>query len=446
MTGAFSARLLVAAVWVGAATAAQVLRQPGVPAYDTIWAEDGHVFLTDALQRGPVDVLFRPLAGYAHLLPRLLGEVAAALPLRAAAQVFSTGSALIVALLSLYVFHASRTVVSAVWARAALCGLYVLLPATAYESSNTAANLHFYLPLPVFLALLQRPDCFRAALPGVIVVVAATLSDPRVGFLLPFALYGLWKGKNLAAPAISGAFVLGLAAQLAVVVWSRSLTPEPGVSRYPVTFATHVGQSDLFDLPRLFGLRVVGPLVVGERWLDDLFRSFGWLTALVAIVLVALVAVIGARRISRPDRLWMAGALGMSVIFFVTHALAWGTKEFWPYQPFFLVASRYVQTPMLFLLLFVLIAFGGRSATVADRRRPWRYGYLLLLGALVIFNFSPRIPRSDGPSWSRELSTAQEGCRSSAATTVTIAISPRSLSDPWYVTAPCRKLRRAAGG
>src|SRR6266516_3366799 len=68
--------ILTGLVAVLAGTVIVVLRQPGAGALDTVWAEDGTVFLADAVNRSPLDALATSYAGYYHLLPRLLAQVA----------------------------------------------------------------------------------------------------------------------------------------------------------------------------------------------------------------------------------------------------------------------------------------------------------------------------------------------------------------------------------
>ena len=43
----------------------------------TMWAEDGRVFLGDALGHGSLRSLFRGYNGYSHVVPRLVAAVAA---------------------------------------------------------------------------------------------------------------------------------------------------------------------------------------------------------------------------------------------------------------------------------------------------------------------------------------------------------------------------------
>ena len=94
---------------LAAGVVAMLARIPGRPAWDTIYNEDLTVYLVDALAR-PWH-LFTVYGGYIQLMPRLLGQLAASLPLRWAAEVFALSGALSAAASAILVFHASAGVI-----------------------------------------------------------------------------------------------------------------------------------------------------------------------------------------------------------------------------------------------------------------------------------------------------------------------------------------------
>jgi len=75
----------VAVGLVLAAAGLSLLRQPGVPAVDSIWAEDGQVFYNQAVQWSFLHSLFTPYNGYFQLVPRVMIESVTLLPVNAAA-------------------------------------------------------------------------------------------------------------------------------------------------------------------------------------------------------------------------------------------------------------------------------------------------------------------------------------------------------------------------
>jgi hypothetical protein len=171
-----------------AGTAVGLARQPGSGALQTIWAEDGQVFLAQAVAL-PVDRAFSTLyAGYLHAVPRVLAELAAALPLPVADAVLSGGAALIVAALALLIYRASAGHIRSTVIRAALAGAVVLVPVGQAEVTNNAANLHWFLMFAAFWVLLWRPRHPLALATGALVVFLAGASDPLTILLAPLAL------------------------------------------------------------------------------------------------------------------------------------------------------------------------------------------------------------------------------------------------------------------
>jgi hypothetical protein len=118
-------------------------RQAVVSAWDTIWAEDGFAFLSDALSGDAVGAVVQPHGGYIHPLPRAAAAVAVVLPLELAAVVLSAAWALVVALLAAFVYAASGEILRSRALRVALATLTALLPAAGSELLGNTANLHF---------------------------------------------------------------------------------------------------------------------------------------------------------------------------------------------------------------------------------------------------------------------------------------------------------------
>src|SRR6266704_5096885 len=70
-----------------------LLRPTGVRPWRSLWAEDGRDFLTGGLNHPPVIGWFRSYQGYQHVIPRMIGSLAALFPLDRAADVFAFASA-----------------------------------------------------------------------------------------------------------------------------------------------------------------------------------------------------------------------------------------------------------------------------------------------------------------------------------------------------------------
>jgi hypothetical protein len=102
-----------------------LLRVPGIPAWDTIYAEDYSEFLIAALQH-PWHLLIQ-YNGYEQLLPRVIAQLVTYLPLADAATAFACCGALTAAACALFVFHASAGHVRSAALRVLLAVAVVLL-------------------------------------------------------------------------------------------------------------------------------------------------------------------------------------------------------------------------------------------------------------------------------------------------------------------------------
>jgi hypothetical protein len=215
----FRGGVLVGTGLVGLAGAAilHLARQRGVPPWNSLWAEDGSVFLSGALRDFPGTFLAEN-GGYIHVVPRVIAGIAAALPVEAAAAVMAAGASVIVALISGFVYFASAEVLRSRAARLALAASVLFLPVPGSDLLANATNLHFYLLFACFWALFWQAESSAALGSRSAVALAASLSDPLSALLLPLAVVAPLARRSVRALAVSGVFVAGLAVQL-LITW-----------------------------------------------------------------------------------------------------------------------------------------------------------------------------------------------------------------------------------
>ena len=370
--------------WVVVASALQLVRAPGIPAWRVMWAEDATVFLSQALDRSFPEALGTTYAGYLHIVPRLIVEPAALLPLSAAAAVVAINSAVVVSLLAAYVWVAARSVFETRLARALLVALFVFAPQTLIEIGGTASNYHWYGMLASFFAFLHRPASRREAAAATAVVGFTALSDPMLALLLPLLVLrpgGLLRSQ-LGARAIPAAALCGLAAQALAVLTSSG--PESVSAFSPL------------DLPAIYAQRVAGPAVLGDSWFGQLWLSAGWAAAWVALAIVAGLAVHAARSGSAPQRRHaLLAAAGSLVLFSVPLAIR-GTTEMAPiWATCSRGGARYTHAPLVLAWVPALL--------LVDRRGAWAARLATLVVVIVVASTTghhrpqPR-PRLGGPA------------------------------------------------
>ncbi len=392
--------------WVLVATWLQLVRGPGHRAPDVIWAEDGGVFLNQAMRHSLWHNLVVPHAGYLQVIARLLTQPAAHLPLSWVAIWLAVSAAIVVALISLVVWFASAGVVQSLWARLLLTALVPVLPQAGFEVNAAVCDVHWYLIYAAFWVLLAAPSSWRGQLGASAVVVLAALSDPLTALVLPAAALGLMRAsrRNLALMA-----PVALCSALALQIWVH-LTRAVGFRSSPTT---------LGDLPAIYGLRVVLSAVTGDRMLGLVYMTLG----LPLVAATGLVAVIGLaalmRQADRTAQLVAAVCLVISVaLFFVTLGLR-GTSGILDRDGFTLNGSRYTIMPLLMLWTAVLVLLDRLEI----RRRVGLAGPAMavpgvigivtpaFLGMQVLSDWGGNTVRSAGPSWSADLRTAAATCQ-----------------------------------
>src|SRR5262249_18893761 len=186
-------------------------RGPG--ALNSIWAEDGQDFLTDAVNRSFVDAVSTPFNGYWHIGPRLLAEVAARFPIEWAPAVLSTEAALVTSVLALVVYLASGAYLRPPALRLLAAVPAALAPAGVGWVENNVATLQFPLLYGLFWVLLWVPNTVWGRLTATGVALFTAFSTPLAVIFVPLALTRLVLRRDWLAWALGGGLAAGVALQ-----------------------------------------------------------------------------------------------------------------------------------------------------------------------------------------------------------------------------------------
>jgi hypothetical protein len=407
-------------------------RQRGVPALDSLWAEDGAIFLQAALERPFAANLVTPYAGYLNLVPRLLAEIAALVPLRLAAPLLSGSAALALAALAALVFRASRAHVRSAGIRAFLAAAMLLLPAAGLESLSCLANLHWQLVFASVWMLLWVPERAGQRAVACGVLLAATLSDPFGALLLPLALARLLTLGPGREQAVSAACAVGVALQLAAIL----ANPEPRELALPAAPLDLAGAwaRDVLE-PAAFGL------APGE-WLRAAAGPF--VPALLALALAAALTTPVLRRRASPkgalraagERSSEPGERSVVLVLLVLHLVLFAAPVALKGKS----SPRYAVAPTLLLLCALGFATDRGGSPAA--RRGARLAAALAASAWLV-DFAPPNRRVAGPSWRAELARAAASCADTRAGEARLRVSPLPApSSPraWEVRVPCARL------
>ena len=416
-----------AAMALISATVLELGRQSGVPAWNSLWAEDGMIFLSGALNESFHKALFEPYNGYMLLVPRVAAEIVALFPLSEAAWITAFIASSLVASVAVFVYYASSVAFSHRAPRATLSAGIVLLPTAAFETTANLANVHWYLVFACFWALVSPRASLGALTVRTAFAVAAPLTNPMAGLLTPLVLFrwGDRTSRLEAVPRIG--FLAGLATQAVVVLRAPADSPDAVTTPF-----------NLADLPPILAVRVAEAFFVGDRFLEPIDRGLGTASQLGAVVLLGVVIAYAVRRLDRRRRMFALVAGTAAAAYFVVPLAIRGTSEIWPAAgPPNLGGSRYFVLPILFLfVVFLLGVDASLDAPRTEARNFWLYGTALWLTSLAFLNYSITNPRSTGPEWRMSLRQAQQSCRADRVTFVDVGIAP---GGTWFVRAPCER-------
>lgn len=370
-------------------------------AVDSLWAEDGPILLQGAFEKGFLDALLTPYAGYLILVPRLIAELGAAVPLRDAAAAVAIASSLVVAVCGLVVWVAAAGHVRNPYLRGALVALTVLSPVASLESIASASYVLWYMLFAGFWVLLWTPRTTGGAVLGGAFLLVTGLSTPGLWFFAPLAGLRLLAAADRRDLAILAGYAIGAAVQVPVLASNSATAVDP------------VWTADIWTsyLQRVLDAGLLGESLGGIAW-----EQLGW-ALLVALLVGALVALAFVARRSSPQvRAFVAVAVGTSLLMFVASAYqrAVGTQMMWPADVHFGNAGRYAIVPALLLASAALVAIDRWPRPLpGPRQLPWAGLAAVLLAAVAIgssFYVGDTAVRGE-PRWPDAIDTAAAECR-----------------------------------
>jgi hypothetical protein len=399
-----------------------LLRQDGVPAWRTVWAEDGEVYLEDVITDGLVS-LFRGSDGYLQFAPRLLMAPAGLVPLRFASAYVAFTAAIFTAAVATLVYRWTRGWIRTVPVRLVVAGFYVLAPAAGWETTGNFTNVIWPLLGATPWALVaRRAGRVDIALRSGVVVLAA-LSHPLTVVFVPFALGLVWWRRRVDSVVVAAALLTALVAQAGFMAVSAGRHPS--------------GTNALGELFTTVSVNTLGSFLLGETYVGDLWVELGVTIGVVFTAVTAVVFILLAARASRPSR-----RLGLILVLYagvIACGPVWsnGTSVVVPRAGVAPVPiQRYVVVPAMLLVgaagVLVDPTDASRGRLEARVGRPLLVAHSVIV---VVMSFSLANPRSAGPAWPPEVFGAREACRAGAEEAA-LDITPGG----WRVVLPCEQI------
>ena len=263
-----------------------------------------------------VDSISRQYAGYFHLGPRVLAELATVVPPAAASAALAILAALCTALLSVLVYLASAGHLRTRVARTLAAALVVVAPLATDEVPNSIANLQWPGLYALFWMLLWTPRTVSGRIVAAAVTFTVATSSILAVVFVPLALARLaWSRgagrRDRHALVLASLLVAGVGLQVIGVVFGSS---DRGFAPDPVLAVTG------------FLVRAVPSALIGDSWLPATINA-GWLAlAAVAWLVVAAVVVTGLRRRdSRPNWVFAGVAFAHAAALYAVPVLLSGS-------------------------------------------------------------------------------------------------------------------------
>jgi hypothetical protein len=420
----------VAAVALGALV--MLARIPGRPVWKSAYAEDPGIYLPGALAH-PWHLL-QSYGGYVQLVPRLIGQIAALLPVRHASVAFAVGGALVASACALFAYHACSGHISSRWLRGLLGLSVVLLPVAPLEIADNGVNTIWYLLVALFWAALWRPRTRAGAVAAAVMAFAAAASSSLAILFVPlFAARAIVVPRRLREHAATAGWALGCVLQILVILTSHLSRFIPRNPVNAVLYYAHevllpaLGWHLSWHLRDAVGLTGASVLVGGP----------------IVIVLACVVATQSSR-----CRVFVITAVVTGLVFTaVTSAFAWAG----PGQQVTITVehgARYSTVPILLLDAALIVA----ADAYASRWWP-RPGAIAAVVALVAvlaagwatdFRYPVRHYSGPASAWAHTADKWLRYCRHTPTGTITV-----TFPDWWgpvktelATTFSCSNLRR----
>jgi len=417
-----AALIIVSLVALGAVL--QLFRIGPSAALNSLWAEDGAVFLGGALTHGFFDSVTTPYAEYLVVMPRLIAETGTLVPLHDAPMAMNIATVIVIALSALAVWFAGAGHIRSPYLRTLLAALMVLSPVCTLEAVATATNIAWYMAFAVFWLLFWRPKTTWGACLGGLLILVTGLSTPGTLFFAPVALLRAIAIRGRRDAIVVGSYVLAAVLQLiAIATSTETIAGDTWSHNILTTF-----------LQRVVDGSVLGLELAGETWLD-----WGWPFLIGIVVAVAAYLIVMLVRVAS-SRSFAAIAIVTSVVMFLasSYTRAVGDVMVWRSDVYNDFGGRYAIVPTL-LLLSAGLALLDSHYRSAKKRLPVLAivaAAVLLTSIVTSFDVSRNETDRGGPPWDDAVRTATAECEAKNLTEVPVYTAPAG----WAVAVSCRSL------
>jgi hypothetical protein len=451
-------RSLVAAVQIAAVclgAVALLLRIPGLPSWDAVYAEDRWEFLVYAYQH-PWH-LYVGFGGYEQLLQRVVAQFVTYLPVADAAKAFAFAGALIAAGCALFIFHASAGHIRSAALRILLAAAVVLLSSAPMEIADSTVAVSFYLLLALFWAVLWRPRT-RTGKAAASLVAFITAASTGIAILFaPLLAIRLIVLRRWSEHTVTAGWLAGCLVQLPLVLEAYA----QGQSRLAGSGLSAGKNNRLGDSLAFYAhdvvLRAIGWHL---SWRLESLTGRDWATAIIAVALAVVIAVIMVTQAeARP---FVVVALLTGFVFSMVSTILTPWVAALPVTIQSEPAARYTALPIFLIEAAVIV---GVDCALRKRRGVReRHGLgqwypqvglrpalavtallaVLATGWAVDFRYQGIRAKSYSARWSVWVDNFRRQCRDSPSGEIRMRVSSAGIfrkKGVQYLVIPCDRVR-----
>jgi hypothetical protein len=395
-----------------------------------IYAEDGALFLSDALElKFPRD-LFEPAAGYSTLIMRLGGRFVSLFPLADAAMAGAIFSAICLSFLAAGLFQFNNFSKENYWGKLLLTLSFLFLPLSSFSAVGNIANLYIYFMTASAVLLYYHERTTSELIYKSFVLFIAALSLPLTIFLLPIMFHRIYLEKQgtrswkiLKSDLF---FILGVILQLTFILITSFAERVPHLpqSLSKVVYLYFDRGIGISLIPKWGFISGSSANAFYENSSSLLLSTNTRLAIVMSLVILAILAYFKnyalISQVTRNQILLIAFlGFGYSVLIGL----------FFNPEPRYMIFTSFLTIWVILLL---------HEPMKNEKLKTTFSGYLILV---LIFGLTASTHRSQGPDWKPELTKAQKICETSEDVRF-VFIRTLPLDAKWEVKISCRNLGR----
>ena len=397
--------------------------------FQKIYAEDGALFLADALEYSFPRDLLEPAAGYSTLIMRLGGRFVSLFPLADAALAGAFFSAVCLSVLAAGLFQYNNFMERNFWGRLTLSLGFLFLPLSSFSAVGNIANLYIYFmtAAAVFLYYHEKTKAEMVFKSSILFIAA--LSLPLTVFLLPIMLHrlqldktkiGTW--KLLKSDLI---FITGIIFQFGFILITSlgERAPHLPQSLFKVIYLYFERGIGISLIPKWGFVSGTSEKVVFENSANLLLST--QTRSILLLVILTLISSLFYKNRAHIGQVRKHQMLFIVILGFVYSLLV---GLFFNPEPRYMIFTSFLTIWVILLLL---------EAEGSLKLRSLSNGYLIFV---MILGLTASSHRSQGPDWVPEVNKAQETCQSSRDLQY-VSIPTLPIDATWEIKISCKKLR-----